>query len=47
MLRDAMDGGEAEIALAAAQAENRQLRLRIRTMEAALRGATKVLAPYR
>ena len=38
---------EAEIALAAAQAQNGQLRQRVRSLERALRCAAKVLAPYR
>jgi len=38
---------EGEIALAAVQAENEQLRQRVLNLEGALRCAAKVLAPYR
>ena len=43
----AAEPNESEMALAAAQAENEQLRQRVRNLEGALRCAAKVLAPYR
>ena len=43
----AAEPSEAKMALAAAQSENGQLRLRVRNLEGELRCAAKVLAPYR